>query len=1125
MLSGLVRISRFLFFSIAVCSFLAAPFGSAAELGGSGGEQIDYSTAREEAQQAIKKFRVAPGFKVDLFAHEPQLFNPVAFCLDEQGRIYVSETGRYRSSTLDVRHYMDWYLDDLACRTVEDRVAMIRKYFGRDYKKLASETETIRLVEDRDGDGLADFSQVYAGGFTNILDGIASGVLARKGDVYFTNIPNLWKLKDTNQDGVADERESLSYGYGVRFSLTGHDLHGMKFGPDGKLYFTVGDRGANVMTQEGTQLRYPDEGICFRCNSDGSQLEVVARGLRNPQELAFNEYGDLFTGDNDCDHGDKERWVHIVEGGDSGWRVGYQFSEQNPGGVWNAEGLWHLRFPGQAAYLLPPLAHIDNGPSGLSYYPGTGLPAAYNGHFFLCHFKGLDTVSGIKMFSLQPKGASFSVGEMKELIWNVMPTDVDFGPDGHIYLSDWVYGWPKSERGRIYRLHHPDTVKSPIVKETQRRLAEGMDHLSEENLGGLLAHPDMRVRQEAQFEFADRGRSAIRSLVRVLKNGENQFARIHAIWGLVQIADQRPANRSILGYLVDYIHDSDAEIRAQVAKGLGGGFRLKETSELLKPLLEDSSLRVRFFASMSLGKLGQSSSHNGIVSMLRENNDQDLYLRHAGVMALAGIGDHDALKAASRDESTAVRMAVLLAYRKMEDQGVSRFLSDSEPLLAVEAARAINDVPIPSAMPSLADALAGFDSSSFRSDLARETDLVTPMVRRMVNANFRLGTTKNLTALVAFSGKPEISEALRSEALERIGEWSDPSPRDKVLGLYRPIAVKRATDVKLHVVASIRELIKGNSTTVAVAATDAAGKLNVSELEAELLELVTDIAGETELRVAALNALSRLGSTGFDEAMDVARLDFAVELRKAATRLQANVDPSIAAPQLNAVLVDGSVGEQQVALATLATMDGSVSDEIILRWFGKYVDGTLPAALALDVVDAAEVRSDARIVEGLEKWRASIPENDSLGEMKIVLEGGNEEAGRRVFLENPVASCTRCHRVGDVGSDIGPSMDGIGARLSREQLVESIVFPNRTIAEGFETVVVTMNDEEVHAGILKTESDDELVLNTVDQGAVRVSKGDIQSRDTGVSGMPEGFIDILSKQDIRDLVEYLLAKK
>ena len=102
---------------------------------------------------------------------------------------------------------------------------------------------------------------MFAEGFSGLLDGIASGVLARKGAVYFTNIPHLWKLEDRDRDGRADERESLSFGYGVRFSLTGHDLHGMKWGPDGKLYFTVGDRGADVTTREGRRLSYPDEGI------------------------------------------------------------------------------------------------------------------------------------------------------------------------------------------------------------------------------------------------------------------------------------------------------------------------------------------------------------------------------------------------------------------------------------------------------------------------------------------------------------------------------------------------------------------------------------------------------------------------------------------------------------------------------------------------------------------------------------------------------------------------------------------------------------------------------------------------------------------------------------------------
>ncbi len=1095
----------------------------AAEIGSAGVSAVDYSTAREDAEQAISKFRIADGFEVSLFAHEPQLLNPVAFCLDEKGRIYVSETGRYRSSTFDVRHYMDWYLDDLACRSVDDRVAMIRKYLGADYRKLASETETIRLLEDRDGNGLADFSQVYAEGFTSILDGIASGVLARKGDVFFTNIPNLWKLSDTDRDGVADKRESLSYGYGVRFSLTGHDLHGMKFGPDGKLYFTVGDRGANVLTQEGKRLFYPDEGACFRCNPDGSDLELVARGLRNPQELAFNEYGDLFTGENDCDHGDKERWVQIVEGGDSGWRVGYQFSEQNPGGVWNAEGLWHLRFPGQAAYLLPPLAHIDNGPSGLAYYPGTGLPAEYQGHFFLCHFKGLDTVSGIKMFRQEPEGASYRLGKVKELIWNVMPTDVDFGPDGHIYLSDWVYGWPKSERGRIYRLHHPKSVRSAIVRETQRLLGEGMDHRSELRLGELLAHDDMRVRQEAQFELAERGRTSVRELAKIAKSSDHQLARIHAIWGLMQIARQDSRNLSALSTLQHLVTDSDPEIRAQAAKGLGAGYRPEEAGKALTALLADPSPRVRFQAGMSLGKLGDVASLPAILALLRENQDEDLYLRHAGVMALAGIGDRNAVYGARKDASRSVRMAVLLTLRRWEDPRVASFLSDPDPLLVVEAARAINDVPIPLAMPALADAIDDLQVSFFGASGNREVDLTVPMARRAINANFRIGETANVEALVAFARKSDMPKALRAEALTRIGQWNSPSVRDQVVGLYRPLLDRKPIDVEPILEPALGELMASESLDVGVAAIEAAGQLKIRKVDSVLSELVADISADTPRRVAALQALGRLESDSFADALEVARVDFAVELRKEATRLQANVDPSIAAPQLNTILENGTIEEQQVALATLATVKGSVADEIILRWLGKLADGTAPAALALDIFDAAEGRGDARIVENIGKWQTAMDEDSALGELEIVLEGGDAEAGRRVFFENPVASCTRCHRIGEVGSDVGPSMDGIGERLNRTQLVEAIVYPNRSIAEGFETVVITTKDEEVHAGILKEESDTTVVLNSPDAGVVSLSKDTIQSRDTGLSGMPEGFVDILSKHDLRDLVEFLAS--
>src|SRR5213075_3230965 len=121
------------------------------------------------------------------------------------------------------------------------------------------------------------------------MDGLGAGILARKGSVYYANLPNLWLLRDTDNDGFADFKKSLSYGYGVRVGFLGHDLHGLTFGPDGRLYYSIGDRASAVKLPNGKTIGDADSGSVFRCNPDGSNLEVFAFGLRNPQELTFDD--------------------------------------------------------------------------------------------------------------------------------------------------------------------------------------------------------------------------------------------------------------------------------------------------------------------------------------------------------------------------------------------------------------------------------------------------------------------------------------------------------------------------------------------------------------------------------------------------------------------------------------------------------------------------------------------------------------------------------------------------------------------------------------------------------------------------------------------------------------------
>src|SRR6476620_10684245 len=311
---------------------------------------------------------------------------------------------------------------------------MYKKHNFKGFEKYADQ---VRLVWDSTGSGKADKSTVFSGGYNRPEDGIAAGVLARKGNVYFTCIPDLYLLRDTKGTNAADVKQSLSTGYGVRVQFYGHDLHGLRMGPDGKLYFSIGDRGLNATGKDGKKVVNTESGAVLRCDPDGSNLEIVHVGLRNPQELAFDDFGDLFTYDNNSDSGDRARWVYVVEGGDSGWRCGYQYGTlmhhagvpQGNRGPFNGEKIWHVPGPNgePPAYVVPPLLHFGNGPAGITHYPGVGLNVKYRDHFFACDFTSNANNSVIWDVQVRPKGASFEVAKHEPFVRGMVPTDCEFG--------------------------------------------------------------------------------------------------------------------------------------------------------------------------------------------------------------------------------------------------------------------------------------------------------------------------------------------------------------------------------------------------------------------------------------------------------------------------------------------------------------------------------------------------------------------------------------------------------------------------------------------------------------------------------------------------------------------------
>lgn len=1058
-----------------------------------------------------------------------QIHNAIALSFDGKGRAYV--TGARRRVAQDLAIRPEWMVEDLKLRSVDDKRAFYHRELSpekgqsensqkqvvdhnkdgsHDWRDLRVMSDTIYRLEDSNGDGKADKKNIYASDVKTEITGSMAGVLYFDGDVYATASPELMKFRDTNGDGVADERESIAHGFGVHVAYAGHYMHGLNIGPDGRIYWTIGDKGINVTSKEGKKYEYPHEGSMMRCETDGSNFEVYVRGLRNLQEPRFDAYGNWFGVDNDGDSaGEMERLIYLVQHMDAGWRINWQYFKGDYN-FWTSEGMHKPYFDGQPGHIVPSLKSYVNGPSGFAWNPGTALSPEYRNYFFITQFS-----SGYQnAFQVKAKGASFEMIN-DHIIGNGVPlVGLNWGPDGGLYGTDWGGGYPLNDEGGVWKIDVPEYEKSKERKETARLIGEGMGGRKVDALVGLCAHADQRVRLAAQFELVKRGQAEVLQSV-VLDAKQPQMARVHALWGWGQL-ERRKAERHPVAML-KLAGDQDAEMRAQFARTIGdvGAISDEATINTLIKLLEDKNERVSGFAAIALGNIDADSAYPALLTFAGKIRRDQTYLRHAAVSALRFCATPEQLAGLSNDKNPLVRHVALLTLRRLENAGAAEFLADDEEFVATDAARAIHDdESIIEAMPALAMALntSEYDGEAF--------------ILRAVNANFRLGDSPSAKRLAAYAVNGKNSLPLRLDALEALALWDDLPEIDRIEGRYRKLEDRDLETASKEVSPLLTTLLEDKESEVRELAMRVATTLKVSIDPDILLTVVEGKDNASALRLEALNSLEKQGSEQLSVAIEAGLRSSSRRLRIRSLQLLAVLDSAKAIQQaLGLLKKDRDVYEIQAAFATLASMENAEADGVLAEWAEKLATGGVKPSLQLDVIMAAQERAESskRIQAALDQFGKIRKPGDLVAAYFECLEGGDVEKGKDIFMNHIAAQCVRCHKYKDgKGSTIGPNLKSVGIKKDRRYILESILNPQTVIAPGYGTISLTLKNGDTVAGQFRKETKKEIEIRDADNKTIKVPLDQIKERSMVISTMPP-MIALLNKREIRDVVGYLAS--
>ncbi|WP_214226550.1 PVC-type heme-binding CxxCH protein [Pedobacter sp. B4-66] len=520
--------------------------------------QIDSSlteSAKHLPSNSLAGLHTFPGLHVQTMATEPTLINPTNIDVDEKGRVWVTEAYNYR--------------------------------FEINNNKPKPEGDRILILEDKDGDGTLETSKTfYQGAEINAPLGIC--VLGNR--VIVSQSPYVWAFYDDNGDDKADRKEILFQGIGGE--QHDHGIHTFTFGPDGKLYFNFGNMGETlkdknnktVLDQDGDEIgpKKYKEGMAFRCDPDGSNVEVLGHNFRNPFEVAVDSYGTVWQSDNDDDGNKGVRINYVMEHGNFG------FKDEMTGAYWPSERInmedsiplrhWHLNDPG----VVPNLLQTGSGsPTGILIYEGSLLPAQF--HNQMIHSEPGHNV--VRSYPVKKNGAGYTA-DIVNILSNdrdqwFRPADVCIAPDGSLIVADWYdpgvggHRVGDLERGRIYRVAPTELASKYVVPKFNFETPNGAVT--------ALQNPNLAVRRHAYLALVGMNEKAIPALKKLWNSTGNQRMRARALWILSKSADSKK-------YIDEAVSDKNPDIRIT-------GLRAARQTTLnaaiyVKQLINDPSMEV-----------------------------------------------------------------------------------------------------------------------------------------------------------------------------------------------------------------------------------------------------------------------------------------------------------------------------------------------------------------------------------------------------------------------------------------------------------------------------------------------------------------------------------------------------